>query len=411
MKKLTTILILIYSLSLRGQWVELPHVTNLNLNSVFFLTEMTGWVCCDSGIVLKTSDGGLNWNQYSTSNLVDLLSIHFYDSLNGVTVGTSSSIFITNDGGINWSLKNLNPNINFNMVKFIDSAKVLVVGNSAKILLSTDWGNNWQTINSPLGSQNLLNISFFNSDTIWIGGDGAILKSNNGGNSWAFITGGRDDTRIFAFNDNLLWKIGWTPGSSEPFQYIELSTDAGSTWVTQYMRIGNNLQSIHICSSEIGFVIDNAIHGVLNTTNGGLQWVTQQTFQPVSRLNDFCFIDSTKGWIVGNSGYIFKTTNGGGIFTEVEEQDDLIRDHFLFQNYPNPFNPNTKIGYSIPHNNFVVLKVYDLLCNEIATLVKEEKQSGSYEVEFDGRNLSSGIYLYKIIAGNFSQIKKMLLIK
>ncbi len=411
MKNLTFILIFTYSLLLKGQWVELPRVTNLDINSVFFLTEMTGWVCCDSGVVLKTSDGGWNWDQYHTSNLVDLLSIQFYDSLKGVTVGTKSSIFITTDGGKTWSLKNINPDIDFNMVKFVDSAKILVVGNSAKILLSTNHGNNWQTINTSLGNQNLLNISFLNSDIGWIGGDRAILKSVNGGYSWTSIPGGRDDTKIFAFNNTLLWKIGWTweSGNQEPRQYIEISSDGGANWIIQYIAIGNNLKSIHISNSEIGYVL-NYWNKILNTTNGGLEWADQQYFS-TPRLNDFCFIDSTTGWIVGNSGYVFKTTNGGGIFTEVEGQDDLIQDFVLYQNYPNPFNPNTKIVFSIPNKNFVVLKVYDLLCNKIATLVNEEKQPGMYEVQLDGRNLSSGIYFYKIIVGNFYQTKKMLLIK
>jgi len=409
MKKLTIIFVILFCFSLKGQWVALQSGTNLDINSIFFLTEMTGWACCDSGTVLKTTDRGLNWDQYTTSNLIDLFSIHFYDSLNGVTVGSKSSIFKTNDGGITWSLKNLNPDINFNMVRFVDSAKVLVAGNNAKILLSTDRGNNWQTINTPLGNQNLLNISILNTQIIWVGGDRAILKSVNGGYSWTFISGGRDDTKIFAFNDSLLWKIGWTgTGTPEPWQYIEKSSNGGANWVVQYIAIGNNLKSIHISNRQIGFVL-NYWNTILNTTNSGLEWEDQQYFS--TPLNDFCFIDSTTGWIVGNSGYIFRTTNGGGIFTEVEGPDDLIQDFVLYQNYPNPFNPNTKIVLSIPHKNFVVLKVYDLLCNEIATLVNEEKQPGMYEVQFDGRNLSSGIYLYKIIVGNFYQIKKMLLIK
>ena len=84
---------------------------------------------------------------------------------------------------------------------------------------------------------------------------------------------------------------------------------------------------------------------------------------------------------------------------------------FLEQNYPNPFNPTTKIKYSIPELSFVTLKVYDVLGNEIATLVNKEKQSGYYEVEFNSINLVSGIYFYKLQAGNFVEVKKMLLLR
>jgi hypothetical protein len=96
-------------------------------------------------------------------------------------------------------------------------------------------------------------------------------------------------------------------------------------------------------------------------------------------------------------------------------------DFYLAQNYPNPFNPTTIIKYEIPgqarnDNILVVLKIYDVLGNEIATLVNEEKPAGSYEVEFSvGQNsilsLSSGIYFYRLQAGSFIESKKMILIK
>ena len=83
----------------------------------------------------------------------------------------------------------------------------------------------------------------------------------------------------------------------------------------------------------------------------------------------------------------------------------------LFNNYPNPFNPSTTISYSIPEINFVTLKVYDVLGNEIANLVNEEKAAGTYAVEFNATNLSSGIYFYELQAGSFVETKKMVLMK
>jgi len=83
----------------------------------------------------------------------------------------------------------------------------------------------------------------------------------------------------------------------------------------------------------------------------------------------------------------------------------------VFQNYPNPFNPSTKIKYQIPEISFVSLKVYDVLGNEIAILVSEEKSAGSYEIEYDGRGLQSGVYFYRLKAGNFNEMKKMILLK
>jgi hypothetical protein len=83
----------------------------------------------------------------------------------------------------------------------------------------------------------------------------------------------------------------------------------------------------------------------------------------------------------------------------------------MSQNYPNPFNPTTNISYSIPEKSFVTLKIYDNLGRELTTLVSEVKSEGIYSVNFDGSKLSSGIYFYKIIAGNYSDTKRMLLIK
>ncbi len=98
--------------------------------------------------------------------------------------------------------------------------------------------------------------------------------------------------------------------------------------------------------------------------------------------------------------------------TGVENNSSQIPQNFsLEQNYPNPFNPTTKIKYSVPTETNVVLKVFDLLGREIATLVNEKKTPGFYELNFGGENLPSGIYVYRITAGSFTSSKKMLLIK
>ena len=97
--------------------------------------------------------------------------------------------------------------------------------------------------------------------------------------------------------------------------------------------------------------------------------------------------------------------------TSVKNQVDFQKKFSLFQNYPNPFNPSTKIKFSVPQLSNVVIKVYDSLGNEVETLVDEEKPAGNYEVEFDGKNLTSGIYFYKLILGRFTQTKKMILLR
>jgi uncharacterized protein (TIGR02145 family) len=97
--------------------------------------------------------------------------------------------------------------------------------------------------------------------------------------------------------------------------------------------------------------------------------------------------------------------------SKVEIESNLIHDYELLQNYPNPFNPITTITYEIPVPGFISLKVFDVLGNEISTLVNEEKPNGSYKVEFDGSELPSGFYLYKLQAGDYTVTKKMALLK
>ena len=83
----------------------------------------------------------------------------------------------------------------------------------------------------------------------------------------------------------------------------------------------------------------------------------------------------------------------------------------LAQNYPNPFNPSTKISWQSPVGSHQTLKIYDVLGNEVATLVDEYREAGRYEITFDASNLSSGIYFYRLQAGDYLQTRKMILLK
>jgi hypothetical protein len=98
-------------------------------------------------------------------------------------------------------------------------------------------------------------------------------------------------------------------------------------------------------------------------------------------------------------------------FTSVDDGQNEMRDYYLSQNYPNPFNPSTIIGYQLPISSNVTLKVYDLLGREVATLVDEYRPAGSYEVEFNASDLTSGIYFYKLQTDNYIETKKMILLK
>ena len=127
---------------------------------------------------------------------------------------------------------------------------------------------------------------------------------------------------------------------------------------------------------------------------------------------EYSYMDNS----VGTGIYYYKLKqidyDGSFEYSDIVEVEVTAPMEFaLRQNYPNPFNPSATINYQIPELSNVTLKVYDVLGNVIETLVNEEKQSGIYNVEFDATGLSSGIYLYRLQAGNFIETKKMLLLK
>jgi len=91
--------------------------------------------------------------------------------------------------------------------------------------------------------------------------------------------------------------------------------------------------------------------------------------------------------------------------------EEIPTEYSLRQNYPNPFNPSTKIRYQLPKESKVIIKIYDILGSEVITLLNEKKEPGVYEVDFNAQQLSSGTYIYRIIAGSFAETKKMVLKK
>jgi hypothetical protein len=129
-----------------------------------------------------------------------------------------------------------------------------------------------------------------------------------------------------------------------------------------------------------------------------------------SRIYDVQFTDIRNGFAVGDNGVILKY-NSTIINVPNKNQNIIPTENILYQNYPNPFNPNSKINFQISKLNHVKLVVYDVLGREIITLINEQLEPGIHEVGFDGTDLSGGLYFYTLIAGDFFETKKMVLIK
>jgi hypothetical protein len=159
------------------------------------------------------------------------------------------------------------------------------------------------------------------------------------------------------------------------------------------------------------------------STNGGATWTDQvisaSSFVPTSSVffGDYTNVTAYNNvvrpiWIRLDGTALSCMTAIIGTPTGIEEPKPVIPSEYLLeQNVPNPFNPNTTIRYSIPKDGYVSLKVYNLIGQEVASLINEFKTAGSYSFEFYGTDLSSGIYFYRLISGNYAETKKMILNK
>ncbi len=127
----------------------------------------------------------------------------------------------------------------------------------------------------------------------------------------------------------------------------------------------------------------------------------------------YSFTDNIQNVAAEKIYYRLKQVDFNGTFeySDVIEVDVVPVEFALNQNYPNPFNPATKITYTLAQKSLVTLKVYDAIGNEVATLVNKQQEPGNYEIQFDASNLTSGVYYYRMNAGEFTAVKKMLLIK
>jgi len=197
---------------------------------------------------------------------------------------------------------------------------------------------------------------------------------------------------------------------------ILLTSNGGATWARQPGVTANMLTGVCVISADTALVVGaNGI--LLRSTDGGISWEEQES-GTASVLKGTSFADRNTGCVVGFNGTILWTNT----WTDIAESEVVPwkgPDEFVLeQNYPNPFNPVTNIEYSLgvvsrqpSVATRVRLAVYDLLGREVTVLVNEQKAPGRYQVEFDGAKLSSGVYIYRLTAGNYTESKRMLLLR
>ena len=432
-------------------------------SAMHFNDETNGCVVGANGQILNTQDGGQSWIPRSTLVFYeDITSIDFVDENTGWVVGNTwrgtweggevdGRIFRTTDGGSTWIQQLFVPggygSIGFNAVQAISDQ--IVYAAKGSIYKTTNGGNTWNQLNT-IGDYGIVSLFFLDENIGFAGkeSNGKIYKTINGGISWNNVLMASDGIQsVFFVNSS----EGWAVGPNIP---IYKTTDGGSTWQTipnsnlflksvffinsnKGWAVGMNHsdQGVIVRSSDGGYnwhnvynseehhmfnsvFFNDSLQGfvvgykgaVLSTTDGGMNW-NHQYEGTTKNLTDIVLINNHTGWIVGEDGIILKTTTGGVTFAEDEKIYEVPTELWLSQNFPNPFNPSTKIKYSVPQSSDVVIKVFDILGNEIEILVNEEKPAGTYEIVWNAANLPSGIYFYQLKAGEYTAVKKMILLK
>ena len=346
-------------------------IGTLNKTALLFDVQSNSLFTADFQEFHRSTDDGNTWITSSLPFNSDILCLE-NGSEPGIIFGGGASypdwryttFFYSSDYGENWSQTFLGgpggPPLGCLATNEISD--YLFAGTEGSgIYRSTDQGAFWRTFNVGLVNTNVQSIATNSAGDIFLGTYNGVFRSRDQGGNWTWVGLGSDTVLVLAINSvgNVL--AGTFNGQ------VYKSNDDGDSWFD---------------------------------FSDGLKFTTVRSL--IVDENDIAFVGTV-------SEGVFRTIH---TTVDVDENDDKIPNEFsLSQNYPNPFNPSTKIKYSIPYSSKVFIKVFDILGNEIETLVNEEKSVGTYELTWNATNLPSGVYFYQLKAGSFIETKKMILLK
>ena len=297
-----------------------------------------------------------------------------------------------------------------------------------KVFRSTNRGSSWTAISPDLtrGQNGRLGTITCISSAPYTGGarviytgtdDAKVSVTTNSGTTWTDVTGSlpsRYMTDVVTDMRNpataYVSLSGYTLDENTPRIYR--TTDFGATWTS----IAGNLPDVPVNSIIIEETRDSILFvgtdaGVYYTSNLGATWQAVGTGLPNSPVFDINYHQPTHLLVAATHGRSIYSVDVSSIVVGVHNISQIAETYSLSQNYPNPFNPSTKIQFSIPKSGNVKITVYDVTGKEAKVLVNERKEIGQYEVEFNGSSLASGVYFYRIEAGDFREAKRMVLVK
>ncbi len=424
--------------------------------------------------IWKTTDGGTSWvSQYNNpTGFGD--AVRFFDANNGVCFAdpdpypsTHWEILTTSDGGANWTrvpTGNYPPADSVNgeygaacSMKIIGntvwfSGYSAVTGTEARVFKSTDMGLNWTVSSFPqkqgASGSNFLAFSDANNG-IDVCLDGTVASTTNGGATWdttsvtgaafrfatsvpgfpnAYVAVGNTGTSYFSIDNGATW-TPLTTGTTVNLYTVDAS--ANFAWAA-----GNSGIILKLDGSVLPVELTSFIASVINQ-QVKLNWATATEInnngfevQRKSEGHDFVNVGFVKGngtstssreysfvdksVTSGKYSYRLKQIDFSGAYNyskTVEVEVRIVASYSLEQNYPNPFNPTTKIGYILKDKSNTKISILNAIGQEVAVLINEEQEAGYHQLDFNASNLTSGIYFYKLEAGNFTKTMKMILLK
>ena len=423
MKKLIYVfIILAFAGSVSAQWVlSNTGLAGGTLKQTSFTDLNTGYVLVQNSpnnYIFKTTNAASSWTQVYNITGDTITTLCFINASTGFAGGRGKKIYNTINGGLNWTSQTFNNFVNkgIKKINFLNASTGFAVGDGipeGPILKTTNGGINWALINS--GASSFLNdIVFTDANTGYVCGDYEIMKSTNGGNSWFMLFHG-------VSGDPEYWSLYFINANTGYFSHSQggykVTTNGGSSFsnVELDTAIGTVFTSVYFIDANTGFLTSfNMVNNngkAYKTTNSGLTWGTQLSTASIPLLS-VLFLSPSTGYIAGYGlpqALLYKTITGGVSVQNISTE--IPPSYFLGQNYPNPFNPRTVISFQLPVDSKVVIKVYDIMGREMETLVNERLQPGTYETTFNGSNYTSGVYFYKLSTGDFTDTKRMILLK
>jgi photosystem II stability/assembly factor-like uncharacterized protein len=389
-----------------SNWYFQTSGTTVTLNCVYFASADVGFIAGNNGVILKTTNKGANWQTLNSGTTGNLYSVRFINTSTGFVAG-DNLISKTTNGGSSWQV--IQSSITLRTIFFLNSSTGYAAGSGGVVLKTTNTGGSWnsQVINSP---DTYTSIFFSNPNTGYVVGlDSRYYKSTNSGVNWSakvtFVSKHYFSVQFLNASTGFIVG-GWTNST------IIRSDDAGENWVNLLdSAFGVRLYSGSFLDVNRGLVVGR--YGtILRTVDGGYNWLSETSGTNVY-LYGVQYMDSVAAYAVGENGVILSTLNLIGINPISSEVPERFS---LYQNYPNPFNPVTIIKFDIPPSKgargmMVRLLIYDILGRELTALVNEELKPGTYEVSWDGSNYPSGVYFYRLTAGDYTETRKMILLK